>query len=179
MILSDLSIRNLIERGSLIENPVDIESSIQPASYDIHLGDQFLSLKPNKDGCIDLKEELKYGIMKVEDGYVTLPSHYFCLAVTKEIISLPDNITATVEGRSSVGRAGLIIQTAGVIDSGFRGTITLELYNCTDYDMRIPVGMRIGQILFFLNDNPSENPYKGKYQHQIDVTGSRLSKDFS
>ena len=185
MILSDKTIRKFIEDGKLIENPINIEESLQPASYDITLGEQFLVPVSNTGGSntIDLKKELKYKPIPLRtspngDTYVIIPAKTFVLAVTKEILQIPNGYTAFVEGRSSVGRAGLIIETAGLVDAFFRGTITLELFNTTNYDMKIYPGMRIGQIAFHQNDKLSEKVYNGKYQGQIDVTGSRIDKDF-
>lgn len=201
MILSDITIKNMIENGELIENPIDIEKCIQPASYDIHIGNQFVKpvynrknfpkktspdtifVKIDKSECIDLKMEIKYDKLETffeDDGgeFVIVPPKSFILAVTKEIIKLPNNISAFVEGRSSIGRSGLFIQNAGWIDSGFRGTITLELFNASEYSMKLYSDMRIGQIIFCKNDEDSMNPYKGKYQDQIDVTGSEIHKDF-
>ena len=185
MILSDKSIRKLMLRNLLIENPIDIEKSLQPASYDITLGNQFLVPVSNTGGSdmIDLKKELEYKEIPIRtspngDRYVIIPAKSFALAVTNEILNIPNGFTAFVEGRSSVGRAGLIIETAGLIDAGFRGTITLELFNTTNFDMKIYPGMRIGQIAFHTNDDDSESVYNGKYQGQMDVTGSRINKDF-
>lgn len=185
MILSDKSIREYIEKGMLIENPINMEESLQPASYDITLGDQFLIPISNTGGSdtIDLRKELKYKNLPVhsnyrEGPYAIIPAKTFVLAVTKEILNIPNGCTAFVEGRSSVGRSGLTIENAGLIDAGFRGTITLELFNATNYDMKIYPGMRIGQITFNMNDAYSEKIYEGKYQGQIDVTGSRIDKDF-
>lgn len=184
MILSDRTIKRMIEENKLIENPEDIENCLQPGSYDIRLGNQFKSIKPNEDEIIDNhliidpKNDIRYKTVSLkEDQFFLLPSKTFVLAVTKEIINLPKDISAFVEGRSSIGRMGLFIQNAGWIDSGFRGTITLELFNATDYDIKIYPNMRIGQIVFCKNDEECLNPYNGKYQNQIETTGSEINKD--
>ena len=179
MILSDKTIRELIKEGKLIENPINMEECIQPGSYDIYLGEQFSVPIPNElqdtENIIDIKSKIEY---KTEfSKYYVIPPKGFVLAVTKEIVNLPENISAFVEGRSSIGRLGLFIQNAGWIDSGFRGTITLELFNTTDYPIKIYSDIRIGQLVFCKNDEPSEKPYRGKYQHQINVEGSRLYID--
>lgn len=182
MVLSDGSIRIMIDQGLLITNPEDIENSIQPASYDIHLGTQFMRPVPNKYGFLDLKEGIEYENLPTyvenDEEYTFIEPHSFILAVTKEVFKLPSDVTGMVEGRSSIGRSGLFIQNAGLADSGFEGSITLELFNATDYPIKVYPGMRIGQMVFYKNDFPSENPYNGKYQGQIDVTGSRINKDF-
>ena len=188
MILSDKTIREYIDNGLLIENPINIEKCIQPGSYDIHIGNQFMIPKPNcrlpiylgSNACrygIDISEQIEYEMYEVDDHFI-IPPKGFILAVTKEIVNLPSDISAFVEGRSSIGRAGLFIQNAGWIDSGFRGTITLELFNATDCTMKIVPNVRVGQIVFCKNDGKCETPYNGKYQNQIDVTGSELHKDY-
>lgn len=185
MILSDKSIRKFISEGELITNPINIEESLQPASYDVTLGDQFLAIASNTGGSdiIDLKKELKYKEIPLktddnEEKYVIIPAKSFVLAVTKEIFKIPNGCTAFVDGRSSIGRSGLFIENAGLLDSGFYGTVTLELFNATDYGIKVYPGMRIGQVTFHINDQMSDKPYQGKYQGQIDVTGSRINKDF-
>jgi dCTP deaminase len=97
--------------------------------------------------------------------------------VTRETIRLPENITAFVEGRSSIGRIGLFIQNAGWVDPGFAGTITLELYNANRLPIRLNSGRRICQIVFALVDEPAGVPYRGKYQNQRDAVGSRVFLD--
>jgi dCTP deaminase len=97
--------------------------------------------------------------------------------VTREFIRLPANITAFVEGRSSIGRIGLFIQNAGWVDPGFEGTITLELYNANRLPIRLTSGRRICQIVFARMDGPASRPYAGKYQHQMDAVGSRVFQE--
>ena len=91
---------------------------------------------------------------------------------------MPDHLAAFVAGRSSVGRLGLQIQNAGFVDSGFQGQITLELYNQSEKPILLKAGVRICQIVFFQLDEPTAQPYQGKYQGQEGATGSRLYKDF-
>ncbi len=185
MILSDKTIRKLINEGKLIENPIDLEESLQPSSYDLTLSDQFLIPASNTGGSniIDLRKELEYTTLPLRttpngDTYVIIPSKQFVLAVTQEILNIPEDVTAFVEGRSSIGRSGLIIEDAGLVDAGYTGKITLELYNMTNYDIKLYVGMRIGQLVFYMNDYPSDNPYNGKYQGDLEIAGSRIHKDF-
>lgn len=188
MILSDKTIKEYLSKGLLIENPINIDECIQPGSYDIYIGNQFMIPEPNcsvptypgSKACrfgIDISQPIEYKTIE-NDDYIIIPPKGFVLGVTKEIINLPPDISAFVEGRSSVGRAGLFIQNAGWIDAGFRGTITLELFNATDYTMKLIPNIRIGQIVFCKNDCECENPYNGKYQNQIDTTGSKLYKDY-
>ena len=94
-----------------------------------------------------------------------------------EYVSLPDTLTAFVEGRSSLGRMGLFIQNAGWVDPGFRGEITLELFNANRCAIELRAGRRVGQLVFAEMDAPAEHPYDGKYQGQTGATGSRVFLD--
>ena len=107
---------------------------------------------------------------------VLLPGQ-FVLATTMEYIGLPDNLTAFVEGRSSLGRMGLFIQNAGWVDPGFQGEITLELFNANRCAIELKAGRRVGQLVFAELDQTAQNPYRGKYQGQKGATGSRVFLD--
>ena len=154
--------------------PIEPEQ-IQPASVDVRLGDTFSIVEDSSTGIIDLEHEIKYKTIKT-DTYVLLPGQ-FVLATTKEYFVLPDDLTAFVEGRSSLGRMGLFIQNAGWVDPGFRGEITLELYNANRCAIELKAGRRVGQLVFAQMDQAAENPYRGKYQGQTGATGSRVFKD--
>ena len=101
----------------------------------------------------------------------------FVLATTMEYFALPNNMTAFVEGRSSLGRLGLFIQNAGWVDPGFEGEITLELYNANRYAIELQAGRRVGQLVFAQLDENALNPYNGKYQKQKGATGSKVFLD--
>ncbi|PWM64612.1 MAG: dCTP deaminase, partial [Clostridiales bacterium] len=101
----------------------------------------------------------------------------FVLATTMEYFELPDDLTAFVEGRSSLGRMGLFIQNAGWVDPGFKGEITLELFNANRCAIELKSGRRVGQLVFAKMDFPALNPYSGKYQGQRGATGSRVYLD--
>lgn len=101
----------------------------------------------------------------------------FVLATTMEYICLPNDLTAFVEGRSSLGRMGLFIQNAGWVDPGFSGEITLELYNANRCAIELQAGRRIGQLVFAKMDQTALRPYAGKYQRQKGATGSRIYMD--
>lgn len=107
---------------------------------------------------------------------VLLPGQ-FVLATTMEYITLPNNLTAFVEGRSSLGRMGLFIQNAGWVDPGFKGEITLELFNANRCAIELKTGRRVGQLVFAQMDDVALHPYNGKYQGQKGVTGSRVFAD--
>ena len=108
---------------------------------------------------------------------IVIPPHSFLLASTRERIRLPDDVTAFVEGRSSIGRIGLFIQNAGWVDPGFEGNLTLELYNANRLPIRLQTGRRICQLVFARMDCAAQAPYRGKYQGQSRATGSLISLD--
>lgn len=174
MILSDKTITKLLENGTLRIEPMEKEQ-IQPASIDVRLGDTFGIVEDSCRGIISLENEIKYKTIKT-DTYILLPGQ-FVLATTKEFISLPDNLTAFVEGRSSLGRMGLFIQNAGWVDPGFKGEITLELFNANRCAIELKAGRRVGQLVFAEMDEAALNPYSGKYQGQKGATGSLVFMD--
>jgi dCTP deaminase len=174
MILSDTTLRQMLKSGELVVEPVTPEQ-IQPASIDLRLGRHFLKVDENCVECISMSEQLKYIEMEREE--IIIPPHSFLLATTMEYIKLPGNITAFVEGRSSIGRMGLFIQNAGWVDAGFEGEITLELFNANRLPIKLIPGRRVCQLVFALMDKEAENPYCGKYQYQRRATGSRAYMD--
>lgn len=174
MILSDKTIITMLKEGELKISPLD-NNQIQPASVDIRLGDTFSIVEDSHTGILTLENEIKYKTIKT-DTYVILPGQ-FVLATTMEYIGLPNDLTAFVEGRSSLGRMGLFIQNAGWVDPGFNGEITLELYNANRCAIEIKTGRRIGQLVFAKMDNAALNPYSGKYQGQKGATGSKVFMD--
>ena len=174
MILSDKTINEMLKNGTLLIEPMQ-EGQIQPASVDIRLGDTFAVVEDSADGMITMQDEIKYKTIKA-DKYLLLPGQ-FVLATTMEYISLPDDLTAFVEGRSSLGRMGLFIQNAGWVDPGFKGEITLELFNANRCAIELQAGRRVGQLVFAKMDCPANEPYNGKYQGQKGATGSRIFAD--
>lgn len=174
MILSDKTLKKLIKSKTLIVKPID-DKSIQPASIDCRLGNHFLVMEENKMEIITLDSKIKYREIIADE--ITIPPKSFLLATTQEYFEMPDNLTAFVEGRSSIGRIGLFIQNAGWIDPGFKGRITLELYNASSLPIKLKSGKRICQMVFCKMDSPAENPYSGKYQGQTVTVGSRIYKD--
>lgn len=174
MILSDKTIHCMMQNQRLVITPID-EEQIQPASVDIRLGNTFSIVEDSTDGVIDLEQKITYKRMK-SDTYILLPGQ-FVLATTREYIKLPDNLTAFVEGRSSLGRMGLFIQNAGWVDPGFEGEITLELFNANRCAIKLHAGRRVGQLVFAQMDEAALHPYRGKYQGQKGATGSRVYLD--
>lgn len=174
MILSDRTIMKYISEGKLSINPMEGDQ-IQPASVDIRLGNSFLKLDENKTGVMTLTDQIDY--IGIDTAEIIIPPNSFLLATTMEYIKLPDNLTAFVEGRSSIGRMGLFIQNAGWVDPGFEGEITLELYNANSLPIKLEAGRRICQLVFAQMDDVAINPYQGKYQGQRSAIGSRVFMD--
>lgn len=174
MILSDKTINEYLDNGTLIASPIQ-QDQIQPASLDITLGVTFSRAKAGPYNTLDFDREIEYEQI-VSNSYLLLPGQ-FVLATTGEYFELPDNITAFVEGRSSLGRMGLFIQNAGWVDPGFKGEITLELFNASAQAIELKAGRRVGQLVFAKMDKPADHPYSGKYQYQRGATGSRMYLD--
>lgn len=175
MILSDGEIREYIEAGQLVVEPLD-EVQIQPASIDIRLGNTFSVVDNATNSILRLDDEVHYKTI-TQDKYILLPGQ-FVLATTVEYVALPNNLTAFVEGRSSLGRLGLFIQNAGWVDPGFEGEITLELFNASRFAIELKSGWRVGQLVFAKMEIDAQKPYSGKYQKQRGATGSRVYMDF-
>lgn len=174
MILSDRTITTLLNDKTLSISPLET-NQIRPASVDIRLGNTFSIVEDSPSGILTLDREITYKTI-CADTYLLLPGQ-FVLATTMEYFRLPQNLTAFVEGRSSLGRLGLFIQNAGWVDPGFEGEITLELYNANRCAIQLSSGRRVGQLVFAQMDAPAQNPYHGKYQGQRGATGSRVFLD--
>ena len=173
MILSDAEILEMVEKGKLKIEPFRREN-VQPSSLDLTLGNSFMVM--DDMDSIDVREPVRY--RKVVKDVMTIQPHSFVLATTVEKVEIPEDMTAFLEGRSSIGRLGLFIHNAGWVDSGFSGRLTLELYNANSVPIRVHAGMRICQIIFARLGKKAENPYRGKYFGQKDVVGSRIHLDF-
>ena len=173
MIKSDKSLKRMLKSGDLVIRPLT-DKQIQPASIDIRLGNTFRT-DEYRSGMISLDEQPVPNLVTA-DEYIIHPGQ-FVLASTMEYIELPDNLTAFVEGRSSMGRIGLSIQSAGWVDPGFKGSITLQLYNFNKCSIKLVSGMRMGQLVFAELDDHAENPYNGKYQGQTGATGTKVFLD--
>lgn len=163
MILSDGSIRREISNGRLIIEPLEPQQ-IQPASVDVRLGDEFLVFRNHTCEVIDPFDkpaDLMESVHVAEGEAFILHPGEFVLGTTLEAIGLPDDIVARVEGKSSLGRLGLLIHaTAGFVDPGWtRGQITLELSNVATLPIKLWPGMKIGQLSFHTLDAPAERPY--------------------
>lgn len=154
------------------------EENVQPASYDVRLDDHFLS-PMEVDEPIDVVEGFDDYDSEHHVDYYDLEPGECVLASTWERIDLPNDVVGRVEGRSSVGRLFVVVHsTAGFLDPGFTGQVTLEISNLSKNTVRLRVGMRIAQIAFYQCTGECE-PYDGKYQHQAGATASRIQEDFS
>ncbi|SIQ70774.1 dCTP deaminase [Haladaptatus litoreus] len=188
MILSDVDIRNRLESGSLVVEPIDEpDLQIQPASIDLRLGEEFLEFQRTNIPCIhpDSEDEVDSYVDKtiVEDGdeFILHPGD-FVLGTTKERVEIPADLLAHVEGRSSLGRLAVVVHaTAGVVDPGYRGQITLELSNLGTAPVALKPDTRISQLIFTELKNSAERPYGSergsKYQDQDGPQASRIGSD--
>ncbi len=174
MILSDKRIKELLACGDLAVTPLE-QQQLQPASIDLRLGTSYAKVDEHNLTHLNLDTPPQYE--KLEMACLILPPRQFILATTKEYIKLPNNLTAFVEGRSSIGRMGLFIQNAGWVDPGFEGEITLELFNANNLPLKLDAGRRICQLVLAEMDQAALNPYQGKYQGQKKATGSRVFLD--
>ncbi len=180
-VLSDGTIVRLVQEGRIKIDPWDA-SMVQPASLDLRLGDSFRVFHNHKVTAIDLREPPTKLTEQIAVGpqepFVIHPGE-FCLGRTLEHVELPDDIVARIEGKSSLGRLGLIVHaTAGFCDPGWRGTLTLELNNLTRVPIRLYPGLPIAQLSFMTLDAPAQRPYgheqlRSKYQGQVEATESR------
>jgi dCTP deaminase len=186
MVLSDRSIRGEIEAGRIVIDPYDADL-IQPSSIDVRVDRRFRVFQNSRYPYIDVRQAMEDLTELVEvqgdEPFILHPGE-FVLGQTLERVTLPDDLVARLEGKSSLGRLGLLIHsTAGFVDSGFSGNLTLELSNVANLPITIYHGMPIGQISFMRMDGPVERPYGSgetgsKYQGQGEPTPSRFYLNF-
>lgn len=186
MILSDRSIREEIEAGRILIDPFD-ETCVQPSSVDIHVDESFRVFRNSRYPFIDVRQEMPDLTEEVKavagEPFILHPGE-FVLGSTLERVRLPDDLVARLEGKSSLGRLGLLIHsTAGYVDPGWDGYLTLELSNVANLPISIYPGMKIGQISFFRLTTPADAPYGSgaagsKYQGQRGPTASRFFEEF-
>jgi dCTP deaminase len=186
VILSDRDLRTELAAGRIIIEPFD-EACVQPSSIDIKVHNLFRVFRNHTAGIIDVKKDMTDLTELVDiplDGVFILHPGEFVLGSTLERVAVPNDLVARVEGKSSLGRLGLLIHsTAGFIDAGFDGHVTLELANVANLPITLYPGMKIGQISFMKMTSPAEKPYgsgaKGsKYLGQRGPTPSRYFENF-
>jgi dCTP deaminase len=186
MVLSDGTIRAEIAAGRLVFEPYD-PGLVQPSSVDVRVDRRFRVFHNARYPYIDVRQpmdELTELVTVENDEPFILHPGEFVLGQTLERVRLPDDLVARLEGKSSLGRMGLLIHsTAGFVDAGFEGNLTLELSNVANLPITIYHGMPIGQISFMRMDRPVERPYgsddtESKYQGQAEPTPSRFYQNF-
>jgi dCTP deaminase len=186
VILSDRSLREAIAAGRLVVEPLD-DDAIQPSSIDVRLDNRFRVFYTARHPYIDVKapmEDLTELVeVKPDDAFILHPGE-FVLGSTLEQVGIPPDLAARLEGKSSLGRLGLMTHsTAGFLDPGFSGHVTLELSNVANLPITLYPGMRIGQIAVFQLTTAAERPYGSrgvgsKYQGQRGPTPSRYWENF-
>jgi dCTP deaminase len=186
VVLSDRTIRAEIDSGRIVIDPFDPDL-IQPSSIDVRVDRRFRVFHNARYPYIDVRQpmdDLTEAVTVPGDRPFILHPGEFVLGQTLERVTLPNDLVARLEGKSSLGRLGLLIHsTAGFVDSGFSGNLTLELSNVANLPITIYYGMPIGQISFMRMDSPVERPYGGdetgsKYQGQAEPTPSRFYLNF-
>lgn len=189
-ILSDKDIIKHLETGEIVIEPLENpEIQIQPSSVDLRIGNEFKGFKIIRKPCIDPMDKIDIDSY-MESFYITKGNPFiihpgeFTLATTYETVKLPDNLVARVEGRSSMGRLGITMHvTAGYIDPGFCGKITLEISNIGKMPVALYTGQRVCQIVFETMTSPSEKPYghpdhDSKYMGQKRPQTSKIQRDY-
>ncbi len=185
-VLSDRDIRTELGAGRVVIRPYD-PADLQPSSVDLHLDRSFRVFRNTRYPYIDvrsLQPDLTELLTIEDDEPFILHPGEVVLGQTLEWVELPDDLVARLEGKSSLGRLGLLIHsTAGYVDPGWKGTLTLELSNVANLPIALYYGMRIGQISFFRMSSPVERPYGSpelgsKYQGQSEPTASAFHRDF-
>jgi dCTP deaminase len=186
VVLSDKTIRSEIDAGRIVIDPYD-ESLVQPSSVDVRVDNRFRVFQNSRYPYIDVRQPMEdlTELVEVqgEEPFILHPGE-FVLGQTLERVTLPNDLVARLEGKSSLGRLGLLIHsTAGFVDSGFSGNLTLELSNVANLPITIYQGMPIGQMSFMRMDAPVDRPYGSeetgsKYQGQAEPTPSRFYLNF-
>ena len=187
MVLSDTTIKRELKQGNLVIRPLDAQD-IQPASVDLRLDAQVRVFNTNSRSLIDVRENMDdlTETKTIEEGtaFIIHPGQ-FILGSTVEWVEIPEHLVGRLEGKSSLGRIGLVIHaTAGFADPGFKGNLTLELSNNSPLPITLYEGMKIGQLCLLALTEPPERLYGdpslgSKYQRQTGPTGSRFEKEFN
>ena len=188
-ILSDKTIKEYLEEGKIVIDPLKDEQQIQPSSVDMRLGDEFKVFKVIRKPYIDPKDEediaeyMESSTVPEGEAFIIHPNE-FALATTQEYVKVPDDLVARVEGRSSMGRLGVTMHvTAGYVDPGFEGRITLEISNIVAMPVALYPGQRVCQLVFETMTTPAELPYghpkrNSKYMKQLKPESSRVKLDY-
>jgi dCTP deaminase len=156
------------------------EEQLQPSSYDVKLGNVFLYVSRSGLSVVDLSDPSTFSDLyerfDIPDGVpFLLPPKGCMLGCTKEIVNIPSDIVSRIQGKSSIGRTFQIIETAGYIDPGFNGSVTMEIHNLLNRSVRYWPGMTIAQLSFEFTSAKPENTYNGRYQGDLETVGSRYT----
>lgn len=188
-ILSDKTIKEYLKEGKIVIDSLKDEQQIQPSSVDMRLGDEFKVFKVIRKPYIDPKDEddiaeyMESSTVPEGEAFIIHPNE-FALATTQEYVKVPDDLVARVEGRSSMGRLGVTMHvTAGYVDPGFEGRITLEISNIGAMPVALYPGQRVCQLVFETMTTPAELPYghpkrNSKYMKQLKPESSRVKLDY-
>lgn len=188
-ILSDKTIKKYLKEGKIVIDSLKDEQQIQPSSVDMRLGDEFKVFKVIRKPYIDPKDEedladyMESSTVPQGEAFIIHPNE-FALATTQEYVKVPDDLVARVEGRSSMGRLGVTMHvTAGYVDPGFEGRITLEISNIGAMPVALYPGQRVCQLVFETMTTPAELPYghpkrNSKYMNQLKPESSRVKLDY-
>ena len=189
-ILSDQDIIKYLDEGKIVIEPLeDPGRQIQPSSVDLRIGNEFKGFRIIRKPCIDpldksdLESYMESFHLNEGEAFIIHPGE-FALATTYEAVKLPDDLVARVEGRSSMGRLGITMHvTAGYIDPGFQGKITLEISNIGKMPVALYTGQRVCQIVFETMTSPSKRPYghpdrDSKYMGQDKPVTSKIKQDY-
>jgi dCTP deaminase len=188
MILSDTDILARLREGDLVIDPLaDVDQQVQPASVDLRLGSEFLEFQRTNISCIhptrerEVSEYIDETVVAAGEEFILHPGD-FVLGTTKERVEMPADLVANVEGRSSLGRLAVVVHaTAGFVDPGYRGQVTLELSNLGTAPVALTPGMRVSQLVFTELSSPAKRPYGSergsKYQDQDGPQASRIGDD--
>lgn len=179
MILPDHEIIKLCERsrGKRMIEPFT-RDQVEPASYDVRLGNDFKIFQRDDKTAVDTRDPVDITKdVRVNDGYFLMHPYEFALGVTFERVHMPNNIVGRIEGKSTIGRLGQMIHiTAGYIDPGFEGNVTLELLSVHPLPVMLWPGMKIAQISFHEMKSPAAWPYQGRYQNATGVESSKYGQ---
>lgn len=187
MILSDKDIKKALDEGKIVVDPL-FPNCVQPASVDLHLGADFLIFKTSSHTCIDPKEKIDDMMEKVtisEDKQFILHPGEFALGLTYEVVGVADDMVGRLEGKSSLGRIGLIIHaTAGYLDPGNKLKMTLELHNISSLPIKLYYKMPIAQLSFTPLSSKADHPYgqdllNSKYYGASEPQASQYYKNFT
>ena len=187
MVLSDRDIRRQIAQGRIVVDPYD-DDAVQPASVDLRLGSPLLIEETAKLALIDPRQQsdMQWRTVELDESvpYPLQPGE-FALGITAENIEIPDDIVGRLDGKSSLGRLGLVVHsTAGFVDPGWKGRLTLELSNLSGIPINLYLGMKSSQLSFVWLSSPAERPYgsaglNSKYQGQMGPVPSRFYQNYN